>query len=267
MELPDTIEEFLDSVSPKLRYFLRKEDAVVSGSTAVYYYMKKNDLNPQFEPSDIDMYTTVSKTVIEDAKLFPKKQLIEAEQCKYSHIKTINDVISYNIPHYNKKIDIIFISEDFKGKNSVDFINETFDLDICKCWYDGKELHGNYELLKGRKCILTRTNIDLTQTLPTEKILRYFSDIRRGEGDFDPYHHIARNKKYRERGFEIDTSQLEIPQELVERYIQFGLALLNIHRLKTVNVVVCYDEDLLLNQSHTVRNVSASTSEKMSEEC
>jgi len=53
---PETIEELLNSFSPKIIPMMRSHDVIVGGSTAMYYFMKKNGLQPGFKPGDIDVY-------------------------------------------------------------------------------------------------------------------------------------------------------------------------------------------------------------------
>jgi len=57
---------------------------------------------------------------------------------------------SVPIDHYSKfktedgiNIDYISVSSDF-FPNISNFIDNYFDLDFCKCWYDGTKIYSNF---------------------------------------------------------------------------------------------------------------------------
>jgi len=53
------IKEYIEQINPKLYKLLETSGATLSGSTAVYFYMKSKNLEPNFVPDDLDIYVTV----------------------------------------------------------------------------------------------------------------------------------------------------------------------------------------------------------------
>jgi len=253
--LPPTIEEFLISIHPDFIPMMRKykDNVIVSGSMAVYYYMLSHGLEPGFIPGDVDIFTTEKDP--ECVKFLEEllKEINGKEGKKYNIFrfrdgKSALERVDFGTLKDGRKIDIIKISEKFEG-SAVDFIKIDFDLEICKCWYDGVMSHGNYEVLKARQCELTKIHTATRPRMDPLKLINYFKAIRSLDptmparyDEEDTYRALSRIRKYTARGFKIDTSRLEIPKEIIEDYLSTFVMLVNAHIDKPVNVIFCHDD-------------------------
>jgi len=240
----NTIEEHLSYISPLFIPLLQNNDIIISGSTAVYYCMKYNNINPGFIPDDIDVFVG-HKSKEQGESFFKSLNRIpntyeELELArKYEVLKTLGKsqdsaisnvkiaVLPLTLPHdakKNIKIDFVFLSDRYHG-TTVEHIQEDFDLDFCKCWYDGIKLYGPADLLRAKKCTLTHITLMTRPVLQDHQLVEYYESIRNldphSKGYFpDRFRTIARIRKYTARGFTIDTSKLETPQHIVEAYIR-----------------------------------------------
>lgn len=255
METPPSIVELLTSIHPQFCSILQKCDVVVSGSCAVYYAMIENGMKPKFKPSDIDVFITGKNP--EAIKFFDDliKKKDEKQIKKYTLFKSrktdesLLERVDFGFLENGGKIDVVKISNKFTG-TAVDFIMRDFDLDICKCWYDGNKLHAPVDLLRSGRCELTKIDLDSRPQMDPLKLIKYFDEIRKfdptkpiEEGRIrDPFRTMSRIRKYTERGFVIDTSKLEMPKDIIEQYMTSFLDVLNMHTDRKVNLIFCYED-------------------------
>jgi len=52
------IKTYLDLIDPKINEMLLTTSSLISGSFVLYHYLKENNINPGFEPTDIDIYVS-----------------------------------------------------------------------------------------------------------------------------------------------------------------------------------------------------------------
>jgi|SRR6185437_3560737 len=230
--MEDTIEEFLNKISPEIIPSLQKGDIVVSGSLAMYYCMKKNGLEPGFLPNDIDFYMTYNRNTSAFDDVF--NRIVDGETSatndyffsSFREYDVDQDVsLGYVIKSTLKngfKADLIQISRNFKG-TSCEFILECFDFDFCKCWYDGIEMHGNLESLQSKSCVLKELRLFWEIKLKPITLVKYAKVIRKFNENkvikYDPLNVLNRIRKYTKRGFTIDTSQFFISPELIRKSV------------------------------------------------
>lgn len=257
--LPHTVEEYLDSILPDLRNIMQRNNIIMSGSMAVYYYMLHNNLAPGFSPGDTDFFilskdvsTEVEEKVVNLFKKIPPQNRSKTRHDYVLFMKRGQDSairrLDMLVTKEHHKIDLIRISDTFDSV--VQYINESFDLDICKCWYDGKELYGPYQLLKNRHCELRTINVNTRPIMEPLKLVAYFNRIRsfvptntkcvceREDG----FRTLSRVIKYTQRGFTIDTTNLEMPKQVLEDYISKYLAILNLNLPVQMKVIFCHDD-------------------------
>lgn len=242
-----TIEDYLSFISPSFIPLLQQNDIIISGSTAVYYCMRSNNVEPDFIPNDIDLFISSKdrkagenffkslkkcENSSEEKELHRKYEVLrslgKSQESAILNVKIA--VLPLQLPEIpghkpeNIKIDFVFLSDRYKG-TTVEHIMEDFDLDICKCWYDGIKMHGPIELLREKKCTLTHLSLMTRPVLNIPQLVEYYDSIR----NLDPrsqryisdrFRTISRIRKYTERGFTIDTSKLETPPQIVEAYIR-----------------------------------------------
>ncbi len=235
--MPDTVDDLIGEINPMILHLMRRGSLILSGSTAMYYFMKSRDLIPGFIPGDVDFhvkdtdkdYTNRCLKILQGPDGFQERtsgsfsRFYERKQNGDRKDEIITRVWS-TYRESGKKIDLIILSENYQG-TTVDFVETYFDLDICKCWYDGNELHGPYELLRDRKCKLTKIPamelrrgryrpVQLLEYCHSIKTFNPLVDRVRPVNDF--FKTRERILRYTRRGFTIDTSEFEVPQYLID---------------------------------------------------
>ncbi len=245
--VPETIEELLNEVSPKIIPALKECDAIVSGSCAMYYTMRFNGIKPEFIFNDVDIFVAgmdqdgTHKSSIIFNNIFheishSKAALLTEDKYDYPTKKrrSYKDSLTRPIEQVRKLIldnglylEMIFLNSKFIMR-SKDYVEKYFDLDFCKCWYDGKELRGPIDLLEEKKCFLSK--IPMIEHLEFEPVrfVKYLLSVKNNSAlsqldDYDPLTILSRMRKYKERGFTIDTTKFEIPFEQIVSGFSFWL--------------------------------------------
>lgn len=230
---PTTIQGYLNLISPDILPILKEHDVIVSGSLAMFYTMKHYGLTPGFEPGDVDIYVNYHDGYQESNEFFDNLFRLMPDFARTVRKNTTYDGVRFGsgisvdnirigkLPD-GKKMDVIQISKNFKG-TAVDHIHQHFDLDICKCWFDGKQLHGPFELLRDRRCELKKLNFFGPLKIDPIQFIRYVHSIKTYNhrapvipGEFDPFRVIKRIRKYTDRGFDIITNNVEVPVRFLE---------------------------------------------------
>jgi len=111
-----------------------------------------------------------------------------------------------------KKIDLICLKREFEPLN---FIENYFDFDFLKCYYNGNEIiHLKPQNGLTKQCKLTELNIIKLCKINPFYIRQYAYFIatkdRFQEARSDPLNILKRIKKYESRGFVIDTQHFKI---------------------------------------------------------
>lgn len=229
MEDFDTIQDFLNSISPDFIPFLRDGGYVVAGSCAMYFMMKQNGLDVKdFKPRDIDVFGKF-RDGFKD-KLTFAENFCETTGCSYSmKVGEIENVFKATSKISDDKhwfIDFVNISKNYEG-NILIYIQEEFDLDFCKCWFDGEELHGPLAMLNYKLCVISQESFEKYMkklTLEPIDLLQHLCELRDHQKNYlkfsdDKMNLFDRILKYGERGFEVITSHLVIPKEIIEACI------------------------------------------------
>ena len=235
------IRAYLDSLNPAINKILLKTGAVLSGSTALYFYLKENDIDPCFELQDLDIYMGYKNGYSEFMKLYDElfkdkdfysnfnaisfysgKPYLPCPEAMQEDIpKPLVSCIDYvRVGYINDvKIDFIQISKELSTTyedNISKFIEKYIDLDFCKCCWDGKKfIVFHHDEIINKTCKLQK--FDLTcfsrHPLDIEKLVKY--QIVLQTNNFTPetraldyFNLIKRIEKYRSRGFTINTSNL-----------------------------------------------------------
>lgn len=220
-----TIEDHIRKLSPELLKFVKDGDGLISGSTAMYYYMKKRNLIPGFIPGDVDLFIPYERQG-QAFDLARKLHTGGEETAPYGsrygigtqHLVRVDKCLLSN----GIVVDFILIGSG--STSCLDYVDQFFDLEFCKCWYDGKNLYGPYESLKSRKCVLNFTPLYQKDKEPG-KMLEYFDKVKNFKPtneinkDEDYYQILTRLKKYTSRGFQIDVSKFEIPKRMIDKII------------------------------------------------
>jgi hypothetical protein len=217
----DYFKDYINS-ELKLHYnnffeIINKENYLVSGSTALYFYLKQEGIEPEFKPNDLNIFTNSS---IEELRTFLeyydyKNKEIEYHPDEYNQIFFLSD---YKSSQYhcnkvytfmndeNKKIRIIslnynlreydYIEYEYKKRMAervyqhnnyyefvdnklLEFILNSFDFSNCISWLDTKN-----NVFKTYNEYLTKKEIMYLKNL--NKVDRY----------------IERMQKYISRGFQ-----------------------------------------------------------------
>ena len=159
------------------------------------------------------------------------------------------DFVRVGIKNY-VKIDFVGLSDGKSSelKNNVHkFIDECFDFDFCKCWWNGENMFTNHHNnIINKKCQLI--NLPLINSMyykyDMETLLEYQNKIKNNIFDevSDHVGLIKRLNKYRERGFQIDTSDLQlITPDAIKNNISNYLN--NLHRILGSDVALYFDMD------------------------
>lgn len=127
---------------------------------------------------DVDIYTSLSPLTVAD--YFGVKELDGEYREQY-----MSYVMKFKVSGVS--VDVIF--PGILGSNTEDFIQKEFDLDICKFWFNGKNLYWNGDAL------LKLERREFSFTRPKSNITK--------ETDFGI---VKRIIKYRARGFSLISS-------------------------------------------------------------
>lgn len=92
----------------------------------------------------------------------------------------------------------------------MEHIERYFDLDVCKCFFDGVNLVALHpSSIRDMSCVV-RYNIfafDMSARMAGEGKRMYERAIRNGDrGHADPCKYIGRMEKYRQRGFKVSVA-------------------------------------------------------------
>jgi hypothetical protein len=217
---------------------LKKTGAVVSGSTALYFYMLNCGLLPQFQPADIDIFVTYThgfpefnqwfQHIVEAGLLTTKIDITKLKVSLFSGLrrrrKSIDSELSEFVPpphldlidgvRYGMtvsedpilrpiKIDIICLNDTVK--TPIEYVEQYFDLDICKCYYDGTQLVAlKPETVRSMSCRVTRQHLSFNRQVSILQLPQYARSIVNNDDSFpDVLDYQKRLRKYRERGFTI----------------------------------------------------------------
>lgn len=233
------LKEYIDNIDPEINMILKNKGAVISGSTALYFYLKENDIDPGFELSDIDIYMGYKNGYGKLMDLYEKLFKDQPEYVDFGAIscysgqpftpcpeeltksipKPLTHMIDFVRPCIKNGIKIEFIelsksmSEKYKD-NIPDFINDCIDFNFCKCWWDGEKIFTYYhDDVINKKCELLKLPIidSMYYKLNISDLFEYQNKIKNNmfdDKDIDHVGIVKRLDKYRKRGFEIDTSKL-----------------------------------------------------------
>jgi hypothetical protein len=203
------IENYLNTIDPQIVQLLKQSNAKLSGSIVLYYIMNELNLNPNFEPNDIDIFVNDKCGMNAFIDWFQNNPLIIKQNTKkrtlsnnYNYLFGANLISTVLKGTWNGKvkIDIIVLNKDIDPST---FISNHFDLDIIKNSYDGNQFH-----IKHIDSIMNR-GYELKQ-IYSIRTLRYMSDdsihhyknaIMNNKHHHDPMCIISRLNKYRQRGF------------------------------------------------------------------
>jgi hypothetical protein len=258
-----TIEEYINNIDPNLLAFIKENNLIVSGSSALYYYMIENDLDPGFKPTDLDIYCHLDNKIDEyvtnnNYKIIKPYNITNESYCGFLVMIT-----EYN----NIKIDFIEplpikdnYYEDKKQNYMITYINITFDFDFCKCYYDGEKLIALYpESVKSKNSVL---NFKYDE----QKYTRFYSYLTFVEldnyeqnnvfnkmewnYDNDKLNIIRRVTKYKLRGFTIDLSDI---LNLFNNYKYYDL-----NNYLTEDINNYYDTCYLVSKTYRYYNLNDS---------
>jgi hypothetical protein len=111
-----TIEEYISNIDPNLLVFIKENDLIVSGSSALYYYMMENDLEPGFKPKDLDIYCFNLNLILDHLLLTDYE--IDLNTMYDQHSKEFGTVIIARLN--NIKIDFIQSNGNYNGFSDSD---------------------------------------------------------------------------------------------------------------------------------------------------
>lgn len=173
--MSQAVDKTLNDISPKLLDLVKNKNLLVVGSFVMYHFMKENNLEPNFTPNNINFITKSSEK--ETVKFFFDNVLTDRFYTyPYTTKRYERFFIKYITPTTKSNIKLLVLSPNYTG-TLVGYANSYFDMDICKCWYDGETLFGPFEALQKREITL------------------YLDRI------WDIYHIKDRVNKYIQRGF------------------------------------------------------------------
>lgn len=221
------IVEVLNAKHPGLIPMLREHQAVVSGSFALYYVMRALDMEPKFTPGDIDIYVPTTSSAQVDRWMSEqiRKEAMSSKlpygvTSSYSncalnpelpnpthdippaHVRAIRGVIPVMLPD-GTKIDFIHLTSEFP--RAIQYIEEMFDLEFCKCAFDGtKFIVFNRQAVLEQTAYMTKTRLSYNPMVPILEFGEYSAAVvANDKTHLDPLRQIYRINKYRERGFTV----------------------------------------------------------------
>lgn len=251
----ETIEDYINEFSPELIPILQTTSIVISGSAVLYYKMKQLGMTPNFIPKDLDLfmihkgknngYSELNQwfdKTFHDMTDFEKTQfeisIYSGDPMYYNDyefvrqnvpeqlsniIRHIRSGLKLNSFGEQMRIDCILINECYE-KTPIDFIEEHFDFDFCKCWYDGNEIKCNHENdIINKICIFKNFPMASYINVDPVVLIKYIANIK--SNNFpkeltthnDPLRIYRRVTKYRNRGFKIITSQLVLDAKYLKQ--------------------------------------------------
>jgi len=212
------IEEYINNIDVKLLPMIKEYKCIVSGSTAMYYYMKENGYEPKFIPNDLDIFIDSKNINYNELGNYILKEFnIKINENSYENYRTDLGIgyLNVKIEINNSKIDLIMIDETYYGL--INNLNNNFDFDICKCYYDGDKLQTYDKNIFNNKIIYYPSQIfgRLNEGLIHE--INSYEPNRRNFLDsidwynFNDYMHNKMNRiiKYNNRGFKIKIKRIE----------------------------------------------------------
>jgi hypothetical protein len=116
-------------------------DALLAGSSALWVYLKENDIEPTFQPGDIDLWLNAETPSLPFKAFFESQGFTEIDQLKnlcevqrdYDH-KHIQYISTYTNPA-GKKVQLI--SVDLVEHHRLHlYIQSVFDLSCCISWWN-----------------------------------------------------------------------------------------------------------------------------------
>lgn len=238
-----TIDEYLNYVSPELLSLLQSKNMVVSGSTALYFYMRLHGINnPRFEPDDVDIYLSKKDFDKNEFGNLVQKWLPDYRHDLRNYVflenRTNNTEITYQ--HYISFIHAIYstwdknsckMHEGYKPKPKVQFIVlnddnsktciDTFDFDFNRVYYDGTSFFTKcHQHILQKKCVVKTLSTCIYVINTVSFYMEYIDKIKRFcdckdvqklkrmgyslDNDKDPCRVLRRIVKYKMRGFSID---------------------------------------------------------------
>ena len=178
------------------------ENIVISGSSALYFYLKERNylpLNSIYQSQDVDIFYIKPEgsydTLTEDNcdEVFKKFKTFLNDYKSLNHISSLchdDNKIKTKSNNYYYDLDIL-ISEKYiinnvvvnlikinnknkTYKNAIDFVNKSFDLDLCKAIFDGKSLfHLNNIIFKNyplnNKIVINKISLGNKEILKMNK--------------------------------------------------------------------------------------------------
>lgn len=234
-----TIDEYLNKNVPGLLEILRTTNIIITGSFVLYFKMRELGMEPNFNPDDIDIFYIQNNKNLDHSiiNIWFYKTIVSQINKQSRNYKVIDNyninsynINSYNINSYNihnifsnirygklsnnVKINLVQVNKDYT-KSITEFINEYFDFDFCKCWYDGKSISTNYEEnVKSQYTILYEIPMYNVSNINPMVFNSYINNIKNKNipkefnNETDPLKTFMRIVKYSQRGFTINTDNL-----------------------------------------------------------
>uniref|UniRef100_A0A6C0H6D7 Uncharacterized protein n=1 Tax=viral metagenome TaxID=1070528 RepID=A0A6C0H6D7_9ZZZZ len=214
------MEDYLNNIDTDIIKIITNENGVISGSSAVYYYMIKNNLSPTFEPNDIDIYLPENTDMKPYFNKLSKNDGVDF--LKYVFVFKQYFYTIYKFSYNDKFIDVIILNAH--NRNDILYIiNKTFDFNVCKTYYDGKNIRAMYPLAftKGYIDYYSEKRINEMDLHLLYNCINYneimFNEINKNIVDInmlgisclgDPYNILRRIVKYKNRGFNVKIPEL-----------------------------------------------------------
>jgi hypothetical protein len=213
MEFPKYITNYIGINYRKFINFMKDERILLTGSTALYFYLLQEGIEPNFQPNDLDIFISSYKTRIRDdfQIVFSGYNLIN------NRTRVINSEYEFKESYY-KNMDKNFVVQNYKNSedkkvqiimsefgNIKKYIRAQFDLTVCMCWFNPKteKFESAYEETKNMIMIINKENIN------QDRLSKYYS---RG-------FMIPRQLKYIKKVLYIDNRLYEDNLDLIELYI------------------------------------------------
>ena len=128
----------------EFKEFLKKYKIVISGSTALYFYMIQEGMKPNFSPNDLDLYYdyTDEKELEKIIKFIIDYNYESKNNENFYSLNYIPGLFKvfhlershHLVKQFSNNINQIQII--VSNKNVLCLIRENFDLNICMCYYD-----------------------------------------------------------------------------------------------------------------------------------
>lgn len=192
------MEEFIESYGinyKDLHKLLTTTNSLMAGSSALYMYLKQEQIETSWEPNDMDIWVEDTDQIVVEQGSYIQKgnmylfaNLLISSGYNLSHefeqrdhydelIQKIKHILTFIHPN-GKKIQIIVVTQEFL----LEYIVKHFDLSICITWWNAyNNVFETFypELTKHKKCVIMKTENHYADRL------------------------TIRIEKYKERGFEI----------------------------------------------------------------